>query len=965
AQLDPGFSEPQGPEEQLLQNRFWSSHLERLAAGDDPLLAELDRVGLHPDQLKPFFEELSENPDVDFPDLPVPSPDPAEVTAVRRELENLMDRAEALLPRQEPDKGWDKVQPRLRAARFDRWVLGWSEDLVFYASLARLCGKKYEPTQNRWSQAQQEKQAVKALCEEFESFGMTGESASRLLDQWYAHRYPIALRFARRAAEEFAEDRRRSGRLNFQDLLFFSARLLRTFPDARRELGERYRRVLVDEFQDTDPIQAELLLLLTSDPQTGDDWQTVVPRPGALFIVGDPKQSIYRFRRADISIYNLVRRRFAAFGDVLSLHANFRSGGAIADLVNEVFDAPQRFPPRATEHQAAFAPLLPQPPREPRVREGVFWYAVEAEANNRDAIAGEDAARIAAWVADRIQGGERSPGDFLLLTRTKQRLEVYARELEGRHVPVQVTGAGVGVEHELRELILLLEALLDPADEIRTVAVLVGLFFGLDQEQLLAHRLAGGSFRSAAAPDEPSGEVEQALATLGRWRRQARREAGDVFVARLVDELGLLPYAAAGELGAVRAGALGFVLDGIRAAALGGEVSLRDALEALRTAGDSEEAETPLQPGREDVVRLMNLHKAKGLEAPVVVLLEPAGHREWPPRRHFERLPDGRALGYLILEESADYSTTIHARPLEWPEKAEEELRFDRAEDDRLLYVAVTRAADELVVARNPGNEAKSPWGEFTPWLVEHGEELVLPSSAAPQPERLERSAEDIAAEVARVEATRAAAAEPSYAFTAVTALAKASAAAAEADPSVVPAAVSASGPPERSRGQAWGRVVHAALEAAGRGARGPRLRRICHSALLENERLTRAGEPVELDELLELVAAVTSSELWERAERAECRCYELPFTVRTDGGPGGESEEHLEGMIDLAFREEDGWVIVDYKTDSGSDPAFARRREGYRRQLEMYAESWKRLTGEPVKERLIFWTSGRRVERC
>jgi ATP-dependent helicase/nuclease subunit A len=158
--------------------------------------------------------------------------------------------------------------------------------------------------------------------------------------------------------------------------------------------------------------------------------------------------------------------------------------------------------------------------------------------------------------------------------------------------------------------------------------------------------------------------------------------------------------------------------------------------------------------------------------------------------------------------------------------------------------------------------------------------------------------------------------------------------------------------------------VVHAALEAAGRGAGEAQLRRICHSALLENERPTRAGEPTELDELLELVAAVTASELWERAARAELRCVEFPFSVRTDGGPGGESEEHLEGVIDLAFREEDGWVIVDYKTDSGDDPQFAERYEEYGRQLRIYAASWEQITHEPVKERLIFWTSGRRVER-
>jgi ATP-dependent helicase/nuclease subunit A len=122
--------------------------------------------------------------------------------------------------------------------------------------------------------------------------------------------------------------------------------------------------------------------------------------------------------------------------------------------------------------------------------------------------------------------------------------------------------------------------------------------------------------------------------------------------------------------------------------------------------------------------------------------------------------------------------------------------------------------------------------------------------------------------------------------------------------------------------------VVHAALEAAGRGEGGQRLRRICHNALLENERPIRDGKPVELDELLELVAAVATSELWERAHEAEHRCFEFPFSLRPENVAGPRSEEYLEGVIDLAFRERDGWVIADYKTDSGSDPYFAQRRE-------------------------------------
>ena len=173
-----------------------------------------------------------------------------------------------------------------------------------------------------------------------------------------------------------------------------AARLLRSNPDVRRQLGQRYRYLLVDEFQDTDPLQAEIVLLLSSDPdpyhsgEGGSDsgppsddaeepsWRHVVPRPGALFVVGDPKQSIYRFRRADIQLYGFVKERFADFGVVVELTTNFRSRPPIGDLVNELFLGPDFFPEEATPEQAAFERLNTRSSTTPVVAEGVFFYDI-------------------------------------------------------------------------------------------------------------------------------------------------------------------------------------------------------------------------------------------------------------------------------------------------------------------------------------------------------------------------------------------------------------------------------------------------------------------------------------------------------------------------------------------------------------------------------------------------------------
>src|SRR5690606_5751369 len=139
-----------------------------------------------------------------------------------------------------------------------------------------------------------------------------------------------------------------------------------------------------------------------------------------------------------------------------------------------------------------------------------------------------------------------------------------------------------------------------------------------------------GGFDAIRPGDRGHPDVLDALRTLHGWWRASASEPADVFVTRLVAELGLLPYAAAGELGSLRAGALAYAMDAVRAAALAGDASLPGALRALRAALDLPEAEAPLEPNRPGVVRLMNLHQAKGLEATVVVLADPSGGRDRP-----------------------------------------------------------------------------------------------------------------------------------------------------------------------------------------------------------------------------------------------------------------------------------------------------------------------------------------------
>ncbi len=987
AGIDPGFRELQAAEQKQLEVTFWHTHLDRLAADGDVQLVELTRAGLRPHQLFDLYRTLVEQPDVMFDATETEAPD---ATHPRRALERWLDQAERLMPRTEPEDGWDSLQQIVRRLRYHRHVVGWEDPIDFLNALLEL-STSAKATQRRWADDAAGRAAAKALSEEYTAMMATGGVLERTLREWRAHRYPIALRFGLRAADAFQAYREREGLLTFQDLLMLAARLLREHPAARADLGERYRHLLVDEFQDTDPIQAEVVFLLAAGADAPHangtaDWTKATPRPGALFVVGDPKQSIYRFRRADIGIYNQVKQRLRTCGDVVELTANFRSRPALAGFVNATFAS--AFPPQETEKQAAFALMNAQKPTAADA--GVRWYLLDdGGERSREIMERDDPERVAHWIAERIRRGERSAGDFLVLARMNRFLTGYARALEARGVPVQVSGGGVGIEREVEELLVVLRALEDPGDPTKTLAALVGLFFGLDYEAIAAYVLGPADAELEARraleilkpiPDDDALTTDEerlvadALRTLRRWWHTMLAEPADIAVGRMVDELGLLPHAAAGDLGETRAGAVLFLLDTLRAAAARGDASLGAALSALEAAFDDDEGEAPLRPGRADVVRIMTLHKAKGLEAPVVILAAPFG--EWVPpiESYVERAGDGHATGWLCITERDNRRTKVHAQPVQWAELEAREREYAEAEVVRLLYVAATRAEEELVIAIPPEKAVRSsPWRMLYPTAVQYGRELLLPLVEAVPPPPLEATPEEMQYRVAMVEQRRRNRARPTYRAAPVKLRA--------GELSEYELQAVRTGTGQAGRGVEWGSVVHAALEAMMRGTDGQALRAHLRCLLLAAERpVGPGGEPDELDELLAMVRAVRASPLWKRARAAETLQVEASFalsltaveyaSLASDIGTAGAKEdaeaparEIIEGVLDLAFREAGGWTIVDYKSDAAGSRIDEARRAKYRAQVDLYAAAWERITGEPVRERVLLFTADGRTE--
>jgi ATP-dependent helicase/nuclease subunit A len=921
--LDPNFEEVTDGDWDELVSGFWRRWLEERNRGGDAAVTELAALGIDARSLAPAFREVVMYPEVHFPLDATPRPDHR---SCRRKLEQLLEEARLLMPRKEPEDGWDELMRGVRRLEYHRATCDWSDIAQFCEAVGRIggCGV----TQKRWAGDREGKAAAKALSESFEE--LCSSDIAELLRAWYEYRYPAVMTFLRRAAADFERERHETGQLGFEDLLMLAAKLLREHPRVRDELGLRYRHLLVDEFQDTDPIQAEVCLLLASESSEGDDWRRVRPRSGSLFVVGDPKQSIYRFRRADIQIYNLVSERFADFGDVLTLTTNFRSVHGIAAFVNGHFDGP--FPHEATAQQAAFRKMEP---RHADSCAAVRYYDYTIPRGPDSLLFEADARIVADVIADRIAGDGRDAGDFLVLTTRKDEIAYYARALGRRNIPVTTTGAKLPQEYELRELLTVLHCLADPENPVMVAAALEGMFFGLSPAALYAGRRSGLHLSITHRPTGGECAVERALLQLHRWWIESQRHAADVVVERIFQDTGMLFAAASESLGDARAGALMHLVEVLRASSIVGSSGVVAAMERIDVLLKSEAPDAQLRPGRSDAVRVMNLHKAKGLEATVVFLAAPRKDKEHEPKAHISRGTGGAPTGWLKL---CGEGGEVIAQPRGWSEHVATEKAFDRGEDDRLLYVAATRAKEELIVSRctvelsSGPKPVESAWRAFDAALAAHGTPLVPPTSLPGERAECTRPVADVLEAIAEADHRRTVARETSFAIATVSESAKAELETARAYDL----------PHGRGLGAAWGRATHRVIEAMGRGRAGGSLASFI-DAVARDEQL-----PADRAERLhDLATRVVASAAWQRLITSGAPAFELGIMHCATGADGVAVVR--QGVIDAAVQEPEGWQVIDWKSDDVSGAQWADRLDRYLEQVGAYASMLQEVSGRPA----------------
>ena len=504
----------------------------------------------------------------------------------------------------------------------------------------------------------------------------------------------------------YADDKRRAGALDFADLLVRARDLLRDSPRVRAVERARIDALLVDEFQDTNAVQAELVALLA--PVEQDDRDLA----GRLFIVGDRKQSIYEFRGADVAVsvaFERARPTVEAGGRTrrIALGDARRSRPSLVHLYNRVFahlmrgslegDGGQLFAVRFRPDDA-LTPVREGDPLEPRAE---LLALAPSTSGPRDAETAR--ALEAAALADRIvelRAGADPPRTTAILLRAFTHVDAYLAALRARGVPhVVVNGRGFYEAEEIRDLAAALRLIDDPDDTSALVTVLRSPLVAISDESLAVMALAPGGLGAAMhePPEEiPSDERER----LARWTtlagdlaRRAERIGPAATLRALIEGTQLVPILAAGHHGEQRVANLEALVEKARALEdRGGRAFVRWLAELAGGASAANAAQAQIIDENDDAVRVMTVHQAKGLEFDLVAI---AGCGARDPNEGAPVLYDpGEGLGVRMTIAPGERG---HSAPSLAVAKTRAERRA--AESLRLLYVAMTRARERLLLS--------------------------------------------------------------------------------------------------------------------------------------------------------------------------------------------------------------------------------------------------------------------------
>jgi len=528
--------------------------------------------------------------------------------------------------------------------------------------------------------------------------------------------------------------------LDFTDLQLQIARLLQENAEVRKRCRQRYKQVMVDEFQDTNDLQRQIIWAVT-----GFDSQNAEREGPRLFVVGDAKQSIYGFRNADVAVFRRVRVDFRGGCDgvdELLLKASFRSTDSLTCFHNWLFshDAVMGTGDKP-DYAAQFEPVETQrAAREDGLAGEVLITNVRTGENADDEFSAErrreaEAANLAARLREMLDRGFTVTGedgeprplagkDIAILFRATTNINLYERALRRHGIDFHtVVGRGFWYRPEVSDLLNMIRVLDNFGDAIALAGVLRSPLFGFDDNELYraakaADTLYAGLCRQGEGEDgaeRSMGVVEKAWwawRKLQEFRSQSAALPLSVLLSRIVDETGYSAAMAAQFGGQRRVANIEKLIDVARGFEREGSYSLRDFVSYVETLRemDDREGEAPPEQTEGGAVQLLTVHQAKGLEWPVVVI--PDFGRG--PRSGGEALVTSTVYGICarVAEEDGGSTQCAIGRLIR-----QAEAHRQQAEEQRLLYVAATRARDYLIISAGVDPDKSGPHSGMCGWF--------------------------------------------------------------------------------------------------------------------------------------------------------------------------------------------------------------------------------------------------------
>jgi len=799
---------------------------------------------------------------------------------------------------------------------------------------------------------------------------------------------PFAVQFRRFFTHE--------GFVSFDGLLIRARNLVRDHPRVREELKRQYRAILIDEFQDTDPIQYEILLYLAErSGQSARDWRAVELTPGKAFVVGDPKQSIYAFRRADIEAYLEVIEKIIKAQDGIEcrLTTNFRSDAEILGVVNGVFETLMQprdglqppyiaiHPPSSTEPADT---KLPSSPRLAKVSlRKIVAGATALDAETARRLEGESLAR---WLRDEMLGkaaitnarGEQvlvQPKDVAILFRKLTDIHDYLEPFRRRNIRYVVEGERhFYAAKEIIDAVNLLRAIDNPHDRLALVGVLRSplgalpdkLIYDLHRQDLLDYR-TGERLNGKEFP----GAVTELYQTLARLHDDTRLLPVSEAIARIFASLPVRLLAACAFHGEQAVGNLDKLRQQAEQLGREGLMTLNETIRQLQqhVLDVKEEGESVLAEENVDAVRIMSIHKAKGLEFPVVVLAGCHGGTNARQAKSAEALSDwSSGLTGIRVGQIWDLPGLYIAQKARL--RAEEEQK-------RVFYVAMTRPREHLIISCAPTGRRSG--GSFLAML---GEALGMESDDITESKIISVGAGKMAIQVvteslaapgrAETAGTRAsekrnwrpyvdlwsrrrsdfATAMKSAVFLTPTSLKRQEAELSEA------AVPHQQAPLKRTLAMLVGEIAHRFLQSWDFA--------LDAHAFMDPLKLTidhwlpRDYQPQQAamqNELEEIFTPFFRSEAYAELAQARILGREVPLLMPWNG-------QIMEGVIDLVYECDGLLYLADYKTDRMTREELKHGAEQYRQQAQIYAEAARlSLKRDVAAFKIIFLRLGEAVE--